>query len=158
MMTFSTREIFSSVVFALAYGSIFAMFFSFILAIKGSLALVWNLLKETVKYNKILPLPSFKGAKISIKSGAALSIIAIFSFAIGFSLLSYMSLDGQLRLYMLILSFASFYLSKNVFCDIFTVAFLLALKVVFILFALVVRVVLLLPKKIYTIVHIIKIK
>ena len=156
MMTFSTEEVFSSVIFALAYGAIFAIILSFIVVVKESLTVMLDMLKTTCGYEKIFPLPRFKGVKISYKSSAFISVIAVFLFAIGFSLLSYMSLDGQLRLYVLILSFASFYVSKIAFFDIFSRVILLALKAFFIIIALIVRVALWLPKRLYNHLNLIK--
>ena len=156
MMTFSTEEIFSSVIFALAYGAIFAIILSFVVVLKESLVAILDMLKTTLSYEKIFPLPSFSGVKISYKSSAFISVIAVFLFAVGFSLLSYMSLDGQLRLYMLILSFASLYLSKIAIFDIFSRVILLALKAFFIIIALIVRVALWLPKRLYNHLNLIK--
>ena len=155
-MTFSTEELFTSVIFALAYGAIFAIAFSFIVVVKESLSVMIDMLKSALRYEKILPLPRFNNVKNDFKPGAFISVIAVFMFAVGFSLLSYMALDGQLRLYMLILSFALFYLSKNAFYDIFSRVTLFGLKLFFIIFAFALRVVIWLPKKCINQLYVIK--
>lgn len=156
MMTFTTEEIFSSVIFALAYGAIFAIFLSFTVILKQSIALMLDMLKTTPDFEKILPLPSFGKIKISYKSGVFISVVSIFVFAVGFSLLSYLSLDGQLRLYMFILSFASFYLSKTAFLGIFSRAILFVVKVLLFLLVLAIRILLWLPKRVCTYYNLLK--
>lgn len=156
MMTFSAEEIFSSVIFALAYGAIFAVIFSLTVVLKEILAVSFAMLKSSLRYDKIFPLPSLKNVKISNKSGALISVVSIFLFAVGFSLLSYLALDGQLRLYMLILSFASFYLSKIAFSDIFSRVIFFAFRISFILIIFVIRLVLWLPKRIFNLLQLIK--
>ena len=155
-MTFSAEEIFSSVIFALAYGAIFAVIFSLTVVMKESLAVFFNMLKNSLRYDKIFPLPSYEKVKISNKTGAFISVVSIFLFAVGFSLLSYLALDGQLRLYMLTLSFASFYLSKIAFFDIFSRVILFAFRISFILIVFIVRLVLWLPKRIFNHLHLLK--
>ena len=156
MMTFTTEEMFSSVIFALAYGAIFAIFLSFIVILKQSISLMLDMLKTTLDFEKIFPLPSFGKMKINHKSNTFISVVSIFLFAVGFSLLSYLSLDGQIRLYMLVLSFASFYLSKTAFIGILSWMILFVVKALFILLAPVLRIVLWLPKRVYNHFHLIK--
>lgn len=117
MMTFSAGEIFSSVVYALIYGIAFAMMLSVIKAIKEGIYASLEYLKNISKNDRIFSLPSLKRVNFMHRTGAVAHALSILLFAVGFSLLSYLSLDGQIRLYMLILSFASFYLSKIVFFD-----------------------------------------
>ena len=155
-MTFSAEEIFSSVIFALAYGTIFAVILSLTVVLKESLAVSFAMLKSSLRFYKIFPLPSLKNLKISNKSGALISVVSIFLFAIGFCLLSYLTLDGQLRLYMLTLSFASFYLSKIAFFDIFSGVIFFGFRISFILIIFVIRLVLWLPKRIFNLLQLIK--
>ena len=155
-MTFTTEEIFSSVIFALAYGVIFAIFRSVVVALKQSVSLMLDMLKTTLDFEKIFPLPSFGKMKINHKSNTFISVVSIFLFAVGFSLVSYLSLDGQIRLYMLVLSFASFYLSKTTFLVIFSRVILSVVKALFILLAPVLRIVVWLPKRVYNHFHLIK--
>ena len=115
MMTFSAGEIFSSVVNALIYGIAFAMMLSAIKAIKEGIYASLEYLKNLSKNDRIFSLPSLKRVNFIHRTSAVAHALSILLFAIGFSLLSYLSLDGQIRLYMLILSFASFYMSKNAF-------------------------------------------
>ena len=53
------------------------------------------------------------------KASSALTFIEIIFFGIGFILLSYAFLDGEVRGYMAIIVFASFYLSKMTFLCVF---------------------------------------
>lgn len=115
MMTFSAGEIFSSVVYALIYGIAFAMMLSAIKAIKEGIYASLEYLKNISKNDRIFSLPSLKRVNFIHRTDAVAHALSILLFAVGFSLLSYLSLDGQIRLYMLIFSFASFYMSKNAF-------------------------------------------
>lgn len=140
MMTFSSAEILESMICALIYGASFAALLSLAMLIKGLVVKSGEIFKEIIGFEKIFPLPRFKEIVFAQGCGAVLSFFAVVSFAVGFSMLSYYSLDGELRLYMLILSFASFYLSKFVFSEVFVKIFLLFFRTFLTCFALLARV------------------
>ena len=49
--------------------------------------------------------------------GAFVTAVSIIFFSFGFMLLSYVALDGELRMYMLLFSLSSFFLSKKYIFD-----------------------------------------
>ena len=141
MLSFTSEEIFASITHALLFGFIFAIIVSLLLMIKGVTEGLGQGIKEVIYFDRILPLPSFKYLKNQSKPGGVLSVFLIFTFAIGFSILSYVSLDGELRLYMLIVAFASFYLSKFAFFGFSSTIFVALFRLLFKLFSLVLRVI-----------------
>ncbi len=147
MMTFSGQEILLSIVFSLAFGGLFAILFSLILILKEMCLLSLDTLKRTVIFDKIFPLPRLRKIKKSPKCGVILTVFFIFIFMLGFSLLSYFSLDGELRLYMLVLAFASFYLSKFAFFEILGTIFVLLLNAFFAVFSFALRLLAFYPRK-----------
>lgn len=153
MMSFSTGEILASVIYAIAYGTLFAIAFTLIVTIKEFAVLFYDMLKSCINYEKIFPLPKFTIKKITPKISGVTSVLSIFFFAIGFSLLSYLSLDGEIRLYMLIFAFASLYLSKIAFLNFFINAFLLIFGLFNAAFSLFLRLLLWCPKRIMRKLH-----
>lgn len=147
MMTFSEAELISSVVYALIYGILFACLLSATQLVKEILLNIKTIGREMLMVEKIFPLPRFRNMKIQRDLGAGLSVLSIFIYAIGFSLLSYLALDGEIRLYMFLLSFASFYLSKFVFFEFLTNVFLKFFRLLLILLSFAVRPVFFIIKK-----------
>ena len=143
MMGHSLWRIVASVLSAASFGAIF----SCVLAVASSALEVGKralvLLKEIVRFEHILPLPSFRKYIFEENDRKDmpvwLSISAIPLFAIGFSLLSYLTLDGQLRIYMLLISSAALYLSNIVFSNFFHRLFLLICTVFFAVISLPIR-------------------
>ncbi len=118
MIGFNIGEIFNSVIYAFAFGVIFSVAFSLCRLVRGMLASILDVTSEFIKFSKIFPLPNFKKFINPKKNGAVFSFLSIIFFTLGFILISYLSLDGTIRIYMLIVSFASFYLSNFTFCEI----------------------------------------
>ena len=147
MMTFSAGEIFSSVVYALIYGIAFAMMLSAIKAIKEGIYASLEYLKNLSWNDRIFSLPSLKRVNFIHRTSAVAHALSILLFAVGFSLLSYLSLDGQIRLYMLILSFASFYMSKNAFFGFLKRIVFIALGIPVSLIAIALRITLKISKR-----------
>ena len=147
MMTFSAGEIFSSVVYALIYGIAFAMMLSAIKAIKEGVSSSFEYLKKVSSNDNIFSLPRLKRVDFIHRTSAVAHALSILLFAVGFSLLSYLSLDGQIRLYMLILSFASFYMSKNAFSGFLKRIVFIALGIPVVLIAIALRITLKISKR-----------
>ena len=147
MMTFSAGEIFSSVVYALIYGIAFAMMLSAIKAIKEGIYASLEYLKKLSWNDRIFSLPRLKRVNFIHRTGAVAYALSILLFAVGFSLLSYLSLDGQIRSYMLILSFASFYMSKNAFFGFLKRIVFIALGIPVSLIAIALRITLKISKR-----------
>ena len=138
MIAFSIEEIAFSILAALCYGLIFSAGLSFVLALIG-VAFCAPAAGKIYMYEKIFPLPTFKELNINRKFGMTTWILSIALYWLGFCLLSYLALDGELRLYMLVLSFASFYLSNFAFSAFFTKLFLYFSRVFLIVLSLVFR-------------------
>lgn len=147
MMTFSAGEIFSSVVYALIYGIAFAMMLSAFKAIKEGIYASLEYLKNLSWNDRIFSLPRLKRVDFIHRTSAVAHALSILLFAVGFSLLSYLSLDGQIRLYMLILSFASFYMSKNAFFGFLKRIVFIALGIPVSLIAIALRITLKISKR-----------
>ena len=116
-MSFTREEIIFSVISSLAYGVLFSVLFC-IVKISREIGLVFlrqftAALNLNGKSDNTEQKPSNSGGDI----GAFTIVFLSIAFTVGFCLLSYLSLDGEIRLYMLVLSFASFYLSKFAFFD-----------------------------------------
>ena len=107
MIGFSGREILLSILYAAIYGAIFCV--------------VIELVKTFIRVCKAMPkilCSDFKNIKyymLKEAEGDVFAFLCVFSFFLGYLLLSYFSLDGQLRLYMLIISSAVYFLSKMTF-------------------------------------------
>ena len=142
MIAFDLREVAFSILYALIYGVGFALFYSFMILLKT----VWKHLSrvtcDLVKFYKITPLPTFDYILKRQSGGVFLIALSVLFFGLGFSLLSYVALDGQIRIYMLILCFASFYLSKLAFYEIFVKLLLHLLRVILRAFSMPMRIIL----------------
>lgn len=130
MIAFTTGEILLSVIYALIFGAGFAVLTSAVDMLLGVALTLPTFAREVFCFDRILPPPKLSQAGTGRKKGALYIFLCVILFAIGFSLLSYVSLDGQIRIYMLALAFASFYLSKSVFCDFLTKLFLSLFKLI----------------------------
>ena len=114
MISFTHAEILSSCIWAVMYGLFYCVLYCISVSLTNLLSCLPGDIKSMLGFERIFPLPKFKHEKTK-SIGSLLIIILVFLYGLGFSLISYAALDGEIRLYMLVLSFASFYLSKNVF-------------------------------------------
>ena len=144
MMGFDSGEIARSLLWAIIYGAGYSFVLYLLSMLFGLLGSVRDASIKIIRFEKLFPLPSFSEFKISCHSSWGFTVFSVFLFATGFSLLSYLSLDGEIRIYMLILSFASFYLSKIAFSVIFSHLFAIAFRFFLVLISLPVRIILLL--------------
>lgn len=124
MIPFEKGELLLSALFAVIYGAGFSVLLCGVDIILAGLSVMPRFFGETVRFDNILPPPRFAKDSFRWRRGPIYIFLAFTLFALGFSLLSYVSLDGQTRIYMLILAFASFYLSKIAFFDFLRKAFL----------------------------------
>lgn len=148
MITSDIKEILFSVLYALIFGSGFAVFYSFIILLKTVVVSLPKAVVDCIKFEKITPLPSFDYIFYRQSGGAFIIVCSVLIYGLGFSLLSYITLDGQIRIYMLILSFASFYLSKFAFYEICIKLLLHLYRLILILVSFFFRLILLPFKKI----------
>lgn len=139
MIAFEKSELLLSVLMAVAYGAGFSVLLCAVDIILGSISAIPRLFREVIVFDSIMPPPRFKKDCFELRRGPIYIFLAFMLFAVGFCLLSYVSLDGEIRLYMLILSFASFYLSKIAFFDFLRRAFLRLYSLLLTVFAVVFR-------------------
>lgn len=117
MISFTNPEIFLSIIYAVLYGGFFAFGYSVLLTVNSLIKSSSDIMLGILRFDKIFPLPRYKSLLNSQKHGPIIAFLSIVFFSVGFVLLSYLSLDGIIRLYMLVLSFASFYLLKITIFD-----------------------------------------
>ncbi len=114
MIAFTQNEILRSMFNATILG-ICMCFFSTLINILGQLfPTIGTMLIGSFKYEKIFSIEKYDKTNKCTHSPLYIFLCTI-AFAISFMLLSYYSLDGQIRLYMLLQLFASFYISKITF-------------------------------------------
>ena len=119
MITFTYAEIALSVIYAMLFGCVFAGVLSIICLLCDLVLKIPKMMKDIIVFEKILPAPSFDFLKSRRKDGGFIAFFSVILFTLGFLLLSYYTLDGIIRIYMLILSFAAFYLAKMTFLNVF---------------------------------------
>jgi len=153
MMVFSGKEIMLSVIYAIIYGFGFSLFYQALLVLSVSIKLLPNLFVEILRFERIMPPPS---AKKNIKNGKSGPILAFFSvllFFIGFIIISYIFLDGEIRVYMLFLSSASLFVLYSAFCDFFKNIFSFFFDLILLVVSTLIRSLVLPFKKIYIILN-----
>lgn len=138
-MGFSFSEILGAVLMCLCFGVGYALAFSLLSCLLGVIKAGRAFFTRIIDFERIFPLPTFRDLKISPYRGAVFSFLSVLLFAIMYSLLSYLALDGEIRLYTLIIYFASFYLSRIAFLGIFIKAFELIIRALMLLISLFVR-------------------
>ena len=99
MMGFSGREILLSVLYAFLFGLGYSLLYQLILISLEAVKSLPRLAREILGSEKIFPSPSIKKELKDRKFGAVFAFFSVFLFFVGFLLLSYLALDGQLRLY-----------------------------------------------------------
>ena len=116
MIYFDFREIVSSVLHSLIYGAFFSVFSLTFLVLKGFLGSAFRALCQIFVYNGSLFKTEWRGGK---GWGAKFSSVSAFLFTVMFSLgfifLSYYSIDGQIRVYMLLIAVSVFLLVRFLF-------------------------------------------
>lgn len=116
MIYFTSDEILISIICALIFGGAIAIIFVL-------LDSIWRVLHFCIENARLIYMPKMPLSQIFKRNfareydcSAAEVTVRVVSCAVGFILLSYAVLDGEIRLYMLFLASASFYLSKNTLC------------------------------------------
>ena len=105
MISFSFYEIFLSVIYSVSFGGLLAILYEFFR--------ILSFLPETISL--IFRKTNFSNAGKIYLSNQTITqkIIFILSFTLGTILLSYFALDGLIRLYVIAVSLATFYLVKK---------------------------------------------
>ena len=143
MIDFDLRVIIPSIICAVIFGAGFGFFYCIITLVKTTLERIPKVGRDIMIFDKIFPLPPFEYLSEGQNAGRFITGVSIILFGVGFSILSYVALDGQIRIYMLLFSSASFFLSKFLFSEICVKLFLLVLKQIIRAFALALRIIIL---------------
>lgn len=117
MISFSTQEIIISVVYALIWGTVFCAGYSAALLVVNILKSLQSIIKDIFVFDRIFALPDFEKYITHRSAGPVNLFLSIILYTVGFNLISYFSLDGIIRAYMLFISSASFFISKIAFFD-----------------------------------------
>ena len=125
MMSFSFFEIITSLFYAIIFGLGYSLFYAVIFIIYLSFKDIPSLFCQIVVFDKILPSPSIKKGIKEGKCGPLFAFLSVLTFFLGVMFASYFALDGEIRLYMLVLSSASFYIFYLTFYDVFRTIFIL---------------------------------
>lgn len=115
MIGFTSGEILISALCALAFGIVYSVIHQLALILSRVFKSLPDIIREIMQAEKLLPPPSVKERVKEEKEEGVFAFFSVIGFAIGFLLLSYYALDGQLRLYMLIISSASLYFANSTF-------------------------------------------
>lgn len=117
MIVFTSQEIAFSLLCAVIFGVLFSVICSLMTVLFSLLKKIRTFPHDIIKYDKISSVTVSKTPSSAKKTSLAGKIFGIILFTVGFVLLSYLCLDGTIRVYMIFLSIASFYLSKVAFFD-----------------------------------------
>lgn len=105
MIYFTAEEIYASILYAAAYGALFAAFYQLIKFIVADFYVIKFALKSTFKYKRIFEAPNLPASDSELIHNTLIHRITLFLaitlYGVGFIFLSYMTLDGYYRLYML---------------------------------------------------------
>ena len=148
MMTFTGREILLSALYALIYGGGFSFVYQLLIILVRTVKAMPSLAVEILNADKIFPSPRVKNAINKGKEGALFAFFSVVLFFIGFQLLSYLALDGQLRIYMLALSSAAFYITNLAFYTFLRIICITLFDIIILLLSTAVRVLVLPVKKV----------
>ena len=141
MIGFTGEEILYSVLYALVYGAGFALIYRFVSLLFRMLKSIPSICsdalfsKDNFKFNNTFDYVKKQNV------GAIYRFLSVIAFALGFILLSYLALDGEIRLYMLILSTASVYLVNLAFSVVFNRLFVFLINALVFAFVFVIRVI-----------------
>ena len=110
MIVFDFKTIVASLLSALLFGLFFTILYTIVIIISNVAFIFCSLILSPQTINDSKKLDSLLG---NLKtSPLGIKVIFIFLFGIGFSLLSYIALDGIIRLYMVVLSIFAFFLPE----------------------------------------------
>ncbi len=139
MIYFTAGEIFRSLIYGAIYGVLCALLCFFIRAFRLILKDVVACVRQIFFWKKISDKIILDGSFDNISPSSAGVIVEIVSFTLGFILLSYIALDGLIRVYLLITVSASFYLSKMAIFGVFKRFFVRAFRLLLIFLTMIVR-------------------
>lgn len=124
MITFSLNSLFNSCVCAIIYGIVYSLFFAIIQTISVLPNFICRFSKNATSSDRL---------QIMTKPCSGIVVfVAVLFFFIGFTFLSYYTLDGLIRVYLLLISVLIFYVSNKALYSL--VYFLFTLPLRFFLF------------------------
>ncbi len=141
MISFTTEEILASILYSLGYGALFFVLISALRLLLSIVSAIPTIVKKQIVFSKVLPLPDFKECIKPRGVGGVFLFLSIIAFSLGFVTISYISLDGMIRIYMLILSFAAFYLLNSAFFNFLSRIYICILNLGLRIMTLILRVV-----------------
>ena len=115
MIGFSEQELIISALYAVIYGILFSFAYRLFSILIHVIKEAPRLCSEVVFANKIFPAVKINSRLGNGKNGPISAFFSTVLYFIGFLLLSYFCLDGQLRVYMLVISSASLYVFNFAF-------------------------------------------
>jgi hypothetical protein len=148
MMGFTGEELLLSVLHALIYGAIFSAVYQMMRIAFDMILALPTACKDMLIYKNIFSVTDFNRYTSVDKRGWFFSFFSLIAYFLGFLLLSYYSLDGQVRIYMLLISSATFYAFNLSFCVVFRRIVLFLLGQILAIVTVALRIVLL-PIKIF---------
>jgi hypothetical protein len=116
MMGFTGEELLLSVLHAVIYGGACSVIYCILKLLCDLPSSLGRVCKDIAVYENILSVKEPQRYVILGKRGWLFSFLGLIAYFVGFLLLSYYSLDGQVRIYMLLISSASFYVFDLSFC------------------------------------------
>lgn len=128
MVTPNVLTTFNSVISALLYGLIFSFITNFIVVILKLIRLLVNIIL-TNRHNEKGDINKMKNNGYSQKPPDIITVIGILLFGLGFSIISYFSLDGCLRLYTIFSSFFGCWIIDKFVVPRFSFIFLQGVKI-----------------------------
>jgi hypothetical protein len=149
MIAFTKEQVLFSIIYAAIYGLAASVVYNLSCALISILKSLPQIFRQAVCFDKIFPLPRFDKANKSGEVGGLIVFASIISFSFGFLLLSYFALDGCIRLYMLIITSASFFVSNIVLWTILESAVLALINIFLKLTSIIIRCVIVLFRKIF---------
>lgn len=153
MMDFSFEEIISSVLYALIYGAGFSIFYMLISLFFVMIRAFRQVFVEIISFDKILPSPTVKIDNTESGGGGFFAFLSVVLFFVGFLFLSYFTLDGVIRFYMLVLSSASVYILYSAFYGFLRKVIVMIFNHILFLFSTIVRLVIFPVKHIFYIIN-----
>ena len=113
MMSFSTAEVLFSIIYSIAYGALFFLFYTATCIIKNELLTLKALPSNIIRYDKILQKSTKNQGRNQQESGALGVSLSIILFSLGLVFLFYYALDGCVRVYAFLTSLGAFFALKS---------------------------------------------
>lgn len=147
MIYFAAEEIYTSVLYAIIYGFVFAIISRLSRLLIEEIRLARHLVTAVIRYEKIFDPPialkySAEKCKLDGMSGRIFKFCEILTFGIGYILLSYLALDGLHRVYILIISLIAYFLAERLISVTLLKALILIIELIMTLIVYIFRILL----------------